>query len=81
MQEKHHRISIIDFITTDHKTIYVKLVGFDAELGNNFEEEVRFLDGMPYGDLIHPERSPLSDSCREYVRDYLIDKYNKGEFE
>lgn len=81
MHEKHHTISIIDFITTGHKTTFVKIVGYDAELGSKFEGEVRFLDGMPYGDLIHPDRSSLSAGCRQYVHDYLINKYSNGEFE
>ena len=76
----HHTVSIIDFNSSDSKTVFVKVNGFDAELGKEFEGEVKFVDGMPFGDLIHPQKSPLSSTCRHTVRSYLINKYNDGEF-
>lgn len=79
--EHHHTVSVIDFWLTEHKTIFVKVEGYDSELGIKFEGEVKFLDGMPFGDLIHPQRSSLSSSCRQFVRGILINKYRNGEFE
>ncbi|MGM0903048.1 MAG: hypothetical protein ACQEXB_18365 [Bacillota bacterium] len=76
----HHTVSVIDFKSTDFKTVFVKVNGFDAGLGKKFEGEVKFVDGMPFGDLIHPQRSCLSPTCRHTVRSYLLNKYNDSEF-
>lgn len=81
MYEKHHHtVSVIDFKSTDFKTVFVKVNGYDADLGREFEGEVKFVGGMPFGDLIHPQRSSLSSTCRHTVRGYLLNKYNDGEF-
>jgi len=81
MYEKHHHaLNIIDFKITELKTIFVKVTGYDAVLGREFEGEVKFVGGMPYGDLIHPQRSSLSPECRQYVRGNLQNKYTVGEF-
>ncbi|WP_394239110.1 hypothetical protein [Niallia oryzisoli] len=81
MHEKHnHVLTIIDFITTQHNTTFVKLSGYDASFGKAFEGEVKFVGGRPFGDLIHPERSSLSPECRDFVRDRLLNRYSAGEF-
>lgn len=81
MYEKHHHtVSIIDFNSSDSKSVFVKVIGFDADLGKEFEGEVKFVNGMPFGDLIHPQRSFLSPTCRSTVRSYLLNKYKEGEF-
>ncbi|GAE25597.1 hypothetical protein JCM9140_1600 [Halalkalibacter wakoensis JCM 9140] len=77
---EEHLVTIVDFQTTEHRTTFVKLVGYDAESNNKFEGEVKFVGGRPFGDLIHADRSALSASCREYVQTLLIVKYNEGEF-
>ncbi|MGE6377080.1 hypothetical protein [Peribacillus muralis] len=77
----NHELKVIDFVKTGHHTCFVKVSGFDAELGKNFEGEVKFVRDVPYGDLIHPDRSPLSGSCREFVRSDLIYRHNQGQFE
>jgi hypothetical protein len=79
-QEHHHVISVIDFKNTEHNTIFVQFTGYDAVLGKEFRGEVKYVGGMPYGDLIHPERSTLSSECRQFVRTMLLNKYNAGEF-
>ncbi|WP_078429200.1 hypothetical protein [Alkalihalobacterium alkalinitrilicum] len=79
-QEHRHTLSAIDFETTVHHTTFVKFTSFDAVLGKNIEGEVKFVGGMPYGDIIHPERSTLSSECRQFVRELLLKKYNGGEF-
>lgn len=82
MHEKHHHIlSVIDFEITEHKTTFVKVVGYDAVLEKKFEGEVKFLNGIPYGDLIHYQRSSLSPECRQFVQENLLNKYNDGKFE
>lgn len=65
-----NRIAIIDY--TEHGTsIYVKVEVFDAERSTLFAEEVRFLDDLLYGDLLHPKRSPLTAECRQEASEYL----------
>ncbi|WP_227937585.1 hypothetical protein [Alkalihalobacillus deserti] len=78
--EHHHALRVIDFATTEHHTSFVKFNGYDAVLGEKFEGEVKFVGGMPFGDVINPERSSLSFECREFVREILLNKYNAGEF-
>lgn len=79
-REQHHSLTIIDFIQTGHKTWFVKVVGFDFDADRQFEGEVKFVNDLPFGDLIHPKRSHLSQSCREFVREDLINKYESGLF-
>lgn len=81
MCEKHrHMLRVIDFVGTEFQTVFVKIAGYDAELGTEFEGEVKFLNGVPFGDLIHDQRSSLSSECRQYVRENLLHKYESGEF-
>ncbi|MFC0471417.1 hypothetical protein ACFFHM_13185 [Halalkalibacter kiskunsagensis] len=79
-QEHDHVLRVIDFKKTEHNTIFVKFTGFDAVFGKDLEGEVKFVAGMPFGDLIHPQRSSLSSECRQFVREMLLNKYNAGEF-
>jgi hypothetical protein len=76
----HHTVNVIGFTSTDYKTTFVKVEGYDAILEKEFEGEVKFVDGMPFGDIIHPQRSSLSSSCRQHVRAFLLIKYNNGDF-
>ena len=81
MHDKHnHVLNIIDFIATNANIIFVKIAGYDAVAGREFEGEVKFLNGMPFGDIIHSQRSSLSPECREYVRGNLLNRYNEGQF-
>ncbi|MFJ7638230.1 hypothetical protein ACIQZM_13380 [Peribacillus sp. NPDC097206] len=79
-RENQHILNVIDFIKTGHNTCFVKVVGYDADAQVEFEGEIKFVRERPFGDLIHPERSQLTPSSREFVRDNLINRYNKGEF-
>ncbi|MCK2017913.1 hypothetical protein [Peribacillus frigoritolerans] len=82
MNDVHnHVLTVIDFMKTGHKTCFVKVIGFDAESGQDFEGEVKFVGDLPFGDLIRPERSHLSSSCREFVRHDLLHRYSQGQFE
>lgn len=80
-QKEDHFIQVIDFIFIHSNSIFVKITGYDAILGKEFEGEVKFLNGMPFGDLIHSERSSLSPECREFVRENLLRKYLQGHFD
>ncbi|MCK1993579.1 hypothetical protein GW626_10120 [Peribacillus muralis] len=82
MNNRHeHELTIIDFMTTGHNSCFVKVSGFDAEFEKEFIGEVKFVGKAPFGDLIHPQRSPLSSTCREFVREDLLCRYGKGQFE
>lgn len=65
-----NQVTIIDYTEKD-ASIYVNLEVFDAEQGKTYREEVRFLDDLLYGDLVHDKRSPLSESCRIETINYL----------
>ncbi|WP_338449616.1 hypothetical protein R4Z09_26150 [Niallia oryzisoli] len=79
-EKQNHVLNVIDFKTTQHNTIFVKVAGYDAILGKEFEGEVKFVSGMPFGDLIHHQRSSLSPDSRQFVRENLLKRYNAGEF-
>ena len=79
--QQKHVLTVLDFIPTNQQSIFVKIAGYDAVLEKKFEGEVKFLNGTPFGDLIHPERSSLSPECREFVREELVTRYTKGKFE
>ncbi|MGO4889482.1 hypothetical protein ACJ2A9_17175 [Anaerobacillus sp. MEB173] len=81
VQKIDHTLCVLDFSRTIHNTTFVKFSGYDAVNGKDFNGEVKFVGGLPYGDIIHPERSSLSSECRDYVRTMLISKYNAGEFD
>mgnify|MGYP005749761071 CR=1 FL=1 len=76
-----HTLHIIDFETTAHKITFVKISIYDAVSGQTLEGEVKFLGGMPYGDLIHRDRSTLSPECRQYIEARLLEKYKAGDFQ
>ena len=79
--QQKHVLTVLDFIPTNQQSIFVKIAGYDALLEKTFEGEVKFLNGAPFGDLIHAERSSLSPECREFVREELVMRYTKGQFE
>lgn len=75
-----HHFNTVDFDWAGQTALFVKVSGFDAETGENFEGVVKFVGGRPYGDLVHNQRSFLSASCREELYAYLLKRYEKNEF-
>jgi hypothetical protein len=71
-----HQISIIDYAERG-SSLYIQLDVLDAQTEKRFREEVRFLDDLLYGELVHPEKSPLSESCRMAVIAYLKNHFNR----
>lgn len=71
-----HQIAIIDY-TEQGNSIYVNLEVQDAGQDKMFSEEVRFLDDLLYGDLVHAKRSPLTDGCRKETIQYLRNYFNR----
>ena len=76
----HHELHIVDYILTDQHTCFLKVNGIDAATGEPFAGEIKFLRGRPYGDLIHPVRTQLSEGCREFVTRSLIGRFERGDF-
>ncbi|MGG0664262.1 hypothetical protein ABE042_09165 [Viridibacillus arvi] len=77
----NHKVMIVDFAHNGPQTCFVKFSGYDDELKREFTGMVRFVGELPYGDVIHPTKSELSNSCREFVENYLIQRYNEGQFD
>ncbi len=75
-----HRFSTVDYEWAGANILFVKTSGFDAEQEKEFEGVFKFVGGLPYGDLIHADKSFLSDTCREKLREYLIKRYENKEF-
>lgn len=71
-----HHIIIHDYVEQG-TSIYIQVEVVDGEQRTRFQEEVRFLDNLLYGELVHPEKSPLSKSCRVAVIDYLRNHFNR----
>lgn len=71
-----HHILINDYVEQGN-SIYIQIEVVDAEQQKHFREEVRFLGDLLYGELVHPEKSPLSKSCRLAVIDYLKNHFNR----
>lgn len=78
--EHQHILTVIDFYRTQHSTTFVKVTGYDAILEKNFEGEVKFVNSMPFGDLINPQRSSLSAQCIQFIRARLLKKHSSGDF-
>ena len=75
-----HECLVIDYAVLSERARHIKILVYDAESERQSEGEVRFLNGLIYGDFLHPSRSLLSSECREYVREFLKTKYEAGEF-
>lgn len=76
-----HTLMIIDFVKITERSSHVKITGFDAVSQQEYEGEVRFMDNLLYGDIIHPTRSFLSPDCRQYVWGRLMEKHEAGDFD
>ncbi|PSL40355.1 hypothetical protein B0H99_105132 [Planomicrobium soli] len=72
----NHHVTVIDFIEKGH-SLYVQVEVFDGETNKHFREEVRFLDDLLYGELVHPTKSPLSQPCRTVTVEYLRNHFGR----
>lgn len=64
------RITVTDFIEQG-TAIYIKVEVYDHQNEQGYQEELRFLGELLYGDLIHPKKSPLTEECRLETIGYL----------
>jgi hypothetical protein len=79
-EQHHHSVTTVDYKRIDDKKCFVEVKGYDAILGSEFKGVIKFLNGEPFGDIIHPLNSSLSPDCRTFVTTYVITKYNAGEY-
>ncbi|MBQ0141040.1 MAG: hypothetical protein KBT36_17370 [Kurthia sp.] len=73
------KIRIIDFAWHGAQTLFVEIT-IESTQGT-IKGMVRILDGIIYGDLVHPQKSMLSVEEIEDVKGYLTEKFNSGFFE
>lgn len=71
-----HQIAIIDY-TEQKDSVYMDVEVFDAAKNKRFRAELRFLGDLLYGDLIHAERSPLTEECRMQTEAYIRKYFNR----
>ncbi|KAA0957339.1 hypothetical protein FQ085_09530 [Planococcus sp. ANT_H30] len=68
------QITVTDFVERE-TAIYVKIDVYDHQKNQWYQEELRFLGELLYGELVHPKKSPLTEQCRlgtvAYVRAYF----------
>ncbi|WP_010287667.1 hypothetical protein [Kurthia massiliensis] len=75
-----HYMNVIDF-AWNGQTLFIEFNGYDAEKDTRFNGMVRVVSGTPYGDMIHPSRSSLSEACRQYVVETLEARIARGDFD
>lgn len=80
-RDQKHVLNVVDYRATEHNTVFVKVTGYDAILEKEFVGDVKFVSGIPYGDLVHLQRSSLSSGCIEFVRENLVKRYAAGDFD
>lgn len=68
------QITVTDFVEQG-TAVYIKVKVYDHQKNHHYQEELRFLGEMLYGELIHPKKSPLTEECRletiAYLRKYF----------
>ncbi|TWT04354.1 hypothetical protein FQV26_15555 [Planococcus sp. CPCC 101016] len=64
------QITVTDFVEQG-TAVYIKVKVYDYQKNHQYQEELRFLGEMLYGELIHPKKSPLTEECRLEIIAYL----------
>lgn len=80
MSTKQHSVYTVDFKKTQHNICFVEIAGYDAASKSEFQAVIKFLNGMPFGDILHPVKSSLSPDCREFVQAFVLDQYHSGNY-
>lgn len=71
------QITVTDFIEQG-TAIYIKVEVYDHQEDQRHCAELRFLEELLYGDLVHPKKSPLSEKCRLDTIAYLKQYFNRS---
>lgn len=71
------QIIVTDFIEQG-TAIYIKVEVYDSEKNERHQAELRFLEELLYGDLVHPKKSPLQEKCRLATIAYLEQYFNRS---
>ncbi|MDN7243150.1 hypothetical protein QWY14_15205 [Planococcus sp. N028] len=74
--DTNHYVTVIDFVEQG-QSLYVQVEVFDGLTEKRYREEVRFLDDLLYGELVHPAKSPLSEPCRIVTVEYLKNHFGR----
>lgn len=70
------RITVTDFIEQG-TAIYIKVEVYDQQKNRRHDGELRFLEELLYGDLVHPKKSTLSERCRLDTIAYLQQYFDR----
>lgn len=70
------QIAVTDFIE-QNTAIYIKVELYDPQTNQRYQEELRFLGDLLYGDLVHEKKSPLTEPCRLETIAYLKTYFNR----
>lgn len=72
-----NEIRVTDFIEQG-TAIYIKIEVYDHQQNQWYQKELRFLDELLYGDLVHPRKSPLTEDCRLETIAYLQQYFGRA---
>ncbi|MDQ0429811.1 hypothetical protein QOZ98_002639 [Planomicrobium stackebrandtii] len=71
------QITVTDFIEQG-TAVYIKVEVYDHQEDQRHDGELRFLEELLYGDLVHPKKSPLSEKCRLDTIAYLQQYFDRA---
>ncbi len=70
------RIELIDYVEQG-ASLYIQLNVADGKMQKTITGEVRFLEDLLYGELIHERKSPLSEQARIETITYLKNHFGR----
>lgn len=70
------QITVTDFVE-QNTAIYIQVEVYDPQTNQRYQEELRFLDDLLYGDLVHTKKSPLTEQCRLETIAYLKSYFDR----
>lgn len=71
-------VYVVDFAWHGNQTLFIELNGTDDN--RKFEGMVRVVDGIIYGDLVHPTKSTLSKEAISYIKNYVSEQISAKKF-
>ncbi len=72
--------SILDYVKNG-QTVFVTFQVRDVAQSTTHKGMVRIVGNIPYGDIIHPKKTTLSEACRQFVYESLEKKIKAHTFE
>lgn len=71
-------VYVVDFAWHGEQTLFIDLKG--TINNQSFEGMVRVVDGIIYGDLVHPIKSGLSNEAVTYIKNYVSEQISAKKF-